>query len=118
MEKGALSLAQYFGNKLAVFLIKLFWGYAYSDLGPMRAITYTALQRLQMQDRDFGWTIEMQIKALDCNLAITQIDVPYRNRFQGESKVSGTISGTFGAGWKILSRIFYYRFLVKKVSKP
>ncbi|MBU1076683.1 MAG: glycosyltransferase family 2 protein [Spirochaetes bacterium] len=108
LEKGALTPPQYFGNKLAVGLIRLFWGFSYKDLGPMRVITRDALDKLDMKDQNYGWTIEMQIKAIQKNLRIREIDVPYRNRI-GTSKVSGTVKGVILAGWKILSLIFYFK---------
>lgn len=112
-EKGAMTPQAYFGNKLACFLMKVFWGASYTDLGPFRAITYEALKKLQMSDKDFGWTIEMQIKAIECGLKITEIPVDYRKRI-GKSKISGTIAGTILAGSKILWTIFKYKFSRKK----
>lgn len=109
MEKGAMSNAQYFGNKLAVFLVRMFWGFKYHDMGPFRSITHRALKQLVMQDTNFGWTIELQVKALRHNLGICQVDVPYRCRRAGKSKVSKTISGVIGAGTKILSLILLYK---------
>jgi glycosyltransferase involved in cell wall biosynthesis len=105
LTAGAMTTVQKFGNKLSVFLIKVFWKYQYKDLGPFRAIQYQSLKQLNMQDRNFGWTIEMQIKALQNSLRVSQVNVPYRNRI-GESKISGTISGVMKAGIKILYMIF------------
>lgn len=96
---------QRFGNWLAVFLIRLFWGFTYTDLGPFRAIKYDSLAALGMKDRNFGWTVEMQIKALQCGLRIQEVPVSYRKRI-GKSKISGTVSGTFKAGIIILATIF------------
>ncbi|MBI2264195.1 MAG: glycosyltransferase family 2 protein [Armatimonadetes bacterium] len=110
MEKGSMTPQSYFGNKLAGFLIRLFFGFTYTDLGPFRAITYEALLKLKMKDQDFGWTVEMQIKALEQNLKILEKPVPYRCRI-GKSKVSGTLWGTFMASYKILWTIFRYALL-------
>ncbi len=105
----AMSVPQVFGNRLAVFLVRILWGYAYGDLGPFRAITRQALERLNMRDTTFGWTIEMQVKALDAGLRIAQVDMPYRVRAGGKSKISGTFGGVVRAGWKILSTILMCR---------
>lgn len=109
-EKGSLNLAQRFGNGLATGLMRLFWGVRYTDLGPYRAIAWSSLERLRMCDTNFGWTIEMQIKAHLAGLRTQEVPVNYRNRI-GISKVSGTLKGIFGAGYKILYTIFKYRFL-------
>ncbi|QXE90947.1 glycosyltransferase family 2 protein [Geomonas subterranea] len=101
-ECGALSFQQRFGHVLATFLIRLFWGHRFRDLGPMRVITWEALERLEMQDQAFGWTVEMQVRALRHGLRILELDVPYRRRRAGKSKISRTISGTFKAGSTIL----------------
>ncbi len=103
-EAGALTPQQVFGNWLATRLIRVFWGTRYSDLGPFRAISATALRSMQMQDRTYGWTVEMQIKAAMQKLRILEVPVRYRRRI-GVSKISGTIKGTIKAGWKILSII-------------
>lgn len=99
---GALSPQQRFGNWLATRLIRLFWGYAYQDLGPMRALSWPALQRLEMRDRDFGWTVEMQIRALKVGLRVREIPLPYYARTTGVSKISRTVQGVLRAGGKIL----------------
>jgi len=109
-ESGAMTPQAYFGNKLACFLMKLFWGASYTDLGPFRAIRFQALKQLKMRDQDFGWTIEMQIKAVENNLKIKEIPVDYRRRI-GKSKISGTLKGTILAGEKILRTIFRYKFV-------
>lgn len=96
-----------YGNKLAVFLIRLFFRHKYTDLGPFRAIRYESLQAIAMQDRDFGWTVEMQIKAVQKKLRIEEIPVSYRQRI-GVSKITGTLAGTFKAGTKIIYTIFKY----------
>ena len=108
-EKGAMLFQAIFGNWLACFLMRIFWGARYSDLGPFRAIRYRSLKSLKMCDENFGWTIEMQIKAVQQNLRYQELPVSYRKRI-GTSKISGTISGTFKAGYKILFTIFRYRF--------
>jgi hypothetical protein len=96
-----------FGNQLAVFLIKLFFNHVYTDLGPFRAIRYKSLIEIGMQDTNFGWTVEMQIKAVKNKLRIIEIPVNYRQRV-GVSKITGTISGTFQAGTKIIYTILKY----------
>lgn len=107
-EKGSMTPQQIFGNWLAVKLIKLFHKYKYVDLGPFRAIKYDKLIGLDMQDTTYGWTVEMQIKALKQNLKIAEVPVHYRKRI-GKSKISGTIKGTILAGYKIIKTIFKYR---------
>ncbi len=103
-EKGALTPQQRFGNLLACSFIRLIWGTAYTDLGPFRAITARALRELQMRDRGYGWTIEMQIKAALKGLPVIEVPVSYRPRI-GRSKISGTLKGTVLAGTKILFMI-------------
>jgi glycosyltransferase involved in cell wall biosynthesis len=105
MESGAMMPQQIFGNWLATNLIKIFYGYEFSDLGPFRAIKYDALLQLEMADTTYGWTVEMQVKAAKKKLKCTEVPVTYRKRI-GESKVSGTVKGTFLAGYKILWTIF------------
>jgi hypothetical protein len=100
-EAGSLTPQQRFGNWLATRLIRLFWGVAYTDLGPFRAIGRPALERLAMADRDYGWTVEMQVKAAEHDLRVQEVPVRYRRRI-GVSKVSGTLRGTIMAGFKIL----------------
>ena len=108
-EKGAMHFQAIFGNWLACSLMRLFWGVKFSDLGPFRAIRYEPLLELGMRDENFGWTIEMQIKAFRYGLEIEEVPVSYRRRI-GVSKISGTVSGTIRAGYKILWTIFKYRF--------
>ncbi len=105
LEKGSMMPQQIFGNWLATTLIKLIYKYEFSDLGPFRAIKYQQLLALQMQDKDFGWTVEMQVKAAKHGLKCVEVPVRYRKRI-GVSKVSGTIKGTILAGHKILWTIF------------
>lgn len=100
-EPGALSPQQIFGNWLATTLIRLIWGAHFTDLGPFRAIKAESLRALDMRDRDFGWTVEMQIKAAQKGLRTREVPVRYRNRI-GASKISGTVSGVVRAGTKIL----------------
>lgn len=106
-EKGALLPQQRLGNAIACSLIKLFYGYSFTDLGPFRAIRYQKLLQLDMQDRNFGWTVEMQIKAAKQRLKCTEVAVDYRKRI-GQSKVSGTFTGSIKAGYKILWTLFKY----------
>lgn len=108
-ENGAMTPQQVFGNWLATFLMKLFFGAKFTDLGPFRAIKYDKLLALQMEDKTYGWTVEMQLKALKQKLSYIEIPVKYRNRI-GVSKVSGTVKGTIFAGVKILGWIFKYSF--------
>jgi glycosyltransferase involved in cell wall biosynthesis len=105
LEKGAMMPQQIFGNWLATTLIRLFYNYEFTDLGPFRAITYPKLLEINMQDKDFGWTVEMQVKAAKLKMKCTEVPVKYRRRI-GISKVSGTIKGTLLAGHKILWTIF------------
>lgn len=105
MEKGAMMPQQIFGNWLATSLIKLIYKYEFTDLGPFRAIRYDRLMDIDMQDKTFGWTVEMQVKAAKLKLKCIEIPVKYRVRI-GVSKVSGTIRGTILAGHKILWTIF------------
>jgi glycosyltransferase involved in cell wall biosynthesis len=107
-EQGSLRPHQRFGNELATFLIRVLFGHSYSDLGPFRAIRLDSLQKLDMQDRNYGWTIEMQIKAVQQKLRIEEIPVSYRNRI-GVSKVSGNLRASILAGIKILWTVFRYR---------
>lgn len=105
MERGAMMPQQIFGNWLATTLIRLFYHYDFTDLGPFRAIRWDRLLAIDMQDPDFGWTVEMQVKAAKYKLKTTEVPVRYRRRV-GVSKVSGTIRGTILAGHKILWTIF------------
>ena len=107
MEKGAMTPPQRFGNWLATLLMRHLFQANYSDLGPFRAIAYDQLLALNMTDNTYGWTVEMQLKALKHKLRYTEIPVPYRNRI-GVSKVSGTVKGVVFAGFKILGWIFKY----------
>lgn len=106
VEPGALQPVQRFGNALATGLIRAVYGQRYTDLGPFRAIRYPALCALGMADTDYGWTVEMQVKAVRRGLRIVEIPVSYRRRQGGESKISSTIKGSVSAGAKILYTIF------------
>lgn len=106
-EKGSMTFPQVFGNWLATTLLKLFYSVNFTDLGPFRAIKYEKLIALNMQDKTYGWTVEMQLKAAKCGLQCTEVPVRYRKRI-GFSKISGTVKGTFMAGYKILATIFKY----------
>ena len=109
-EKGALLPVAVFGNWLSTFLMKyLFKGPTFTDLGPFRVITLKALEKIKMKDEDFGWTVEMQAKALKFHIKSTEVPVSYRKRI-GKSKISGTIKGSIQAGVKILYTIFKIRF--------
>jgi glycosyltransferase involved in cell wall biosynthesis len=108
-ENGAMTPQQIFGNWLATFLMKLFFSSKFTDLGPFRAIKYSQLMELNMEDKTYGWTVEMQLKVLKRKISYTEIPVRYRNRI-GKSKVSGTVKGTIMAGIKIISWIFKYAF--------
>ncbi|MGB5529941.1 MAG: glycosyltransferase family 2 protein [Ignavibacteriaceae bacterium] len=108
-EKGAMLPQAIFGNWLASFLIKLFWDYKFTDLGPFRSIRFASLQKLNMIDRNFGWTVEMQIKAAKQKMKTTEVPVSYRKRI-GQSKVTGTLKGTIKASSKILWLIFVSLF--------
>ena len=104
-ERGAMTLPQEFGNWLATRLIKLFYGVKFTDLGPFRAITWGNLTAINMQDKTYGWTVEMQIKAAKLDLRCVEVPVTYRKRI-GVSKVSGTLKGVILAGYKIIWMIF------------
>jgi glycosyltransferase involved in cell wall biosynthesis len=106
-SRAALLPQARYGNRLAVSLMRLFFGVCYTDLGPFRAIRYESLKKIGMRDTNFGWTVEMQIKAVQQKLRILEIPVHYRERV-GVSKITGTVSGTFKAGTKIIYTIFKY----------
>ena len=107
--KGAMLPQQRFGNWLATNLMRLFFDSKFTDLGPFRAIKYQVLKQLSMKDKNYGWTVEMQLKILKQNFTYMEVPVKYRNRI-GVSKVSGTLKGTIFAGVKILTWIFKYSF--------
>lgn len=107
-EQGAIMPQARAGNALATFLIRSLYGFAYTDLGPFRAIRWSALRRIGMRDTNFGWTCEMQVKAVRYGLRITEVPVSYRKRI-GVSKIAGTLTGTLRAGVKILWTVGRYR---------
>jgi len=106
-EEGSMTFPQIFGNWLATRLMRLFFGAKFTDLGPFRAIKYEKLLALNMEDKTYGWTVEMQLKAIKQKLSYVEVPVNYRNRI-GVSKVSGTVKGAVMAGVKILGWIFKY----------
>jgi glycosyltransferase involved in cell wall biosynthesis len=106
-EEGSMTTPQIFGNWLATSLMRLFFAAKFTDLGPFRAIKYNKLLALNMEDKTYGWTVEMQLKAIKQKLTYTEVPVNYRNRI-GVSKVSGTVKGAIFAGVKILGWIFKY----------
>jgi glycosyltransferase involved in cell wall biosynthesis len=108
-ESGSMTPQQVFGNGLATFLMRIMFKSRFTDLGPFRAIRKSTLDVLQMEDKTYGWTVEMQLKILKLGIKYVEIPVSYRNRI-GVSKVSGTLKGTIMAGYKILMWIFKYGF--------
>ena len=106
-EKGSMTPQQIFGNKLATTLLRWLYKVKYTDLGPFRAIKYEALMKLNMLDKNYGWTVEMQVKAAKQKMKTCEVAVNYRNRI-GISKVSGTLKGAVLAGYKIILTIFKY----------
>ena len=108
-ESGSMTPQQVFGNWLATVLMRILFRASFTDLGPFRAIKYDKLLALNMKDTTYGWTVEMQLKALKQKLSYTEVPVKYKKRI-GVSKVSGTVKGTIFAGLKILGWIFKYSF--------
>jgi glycosyltransferase involved in cell wall biosynthesis len=108
VERGALSPQARAGNFVATLLIRALYGARASDLGPYRAITFAALDRLEMRDLDWGWTAEMQVKAIRRGLRVVEVPASWRRRRGGRSKISGTVRGVVGAGYKILTTIARY----------
>jgi len=107
-DMSALLPQAWFGNRLACLLMRVLFGARHTDLGPFRAIRVRALRHLEMGDTDFGWTVEMQLKARVAEMRVVEVPVRYRRRI-GKSKITGTISGTLRAGWKILGWILGWR---------
>ena len=107
VDAGALTPQQRFGNWLATRLIHRIYGHRYTDLGPFRAIRRELLDRIGMRDRRYGWTVEMQVRALQLGARVTEVPVRYRKR-TGKSKISGTVTGVLKAGWWIMFTIFKY----------
>ncbi len=106
-ERGSMTPQQIFGNWLATRLIKLFYGVVFTDLGPFRAVKFDSLMAMEMCDTNYGWTVEMQLKAAKHGMKSTEVPVNYRKRI-GVSKISGTVKGTVSAGYKIIWTIFKY----------
>lgn len=104
LERGALTPQQRAGNALATFLVQRLFGHRYTDLGPFRAIRRSLLAEIDMRDRAYGWTVEMQVRALQLGARVQEVPVSYRRRL-GRSKISGTLRGVLAAGWCILSTI-------------
>ncbi len=104
-EPGALDPHQRFGNRLACTLLRVITGHGYRDLGPMRVVRWRSLQTIAMADRTWGWTVEMQYKAVKYGLRIAEVDVPYRRRHAGRSKISGSVTGSLRAGVKIITTL-------------
>jgi hypothetical protein len=105
-EPGSLNALQRFGNWLTTLLIRKLWHVSFTDLGPMRILSRQALSRLNLQDRDFGWNVEMQAKAARLGLRVTETPVKYFRRRLGKSKVSGTLRGSLRAGAKMLLTVY------------
>jgi len=108
-SRGALTTTQVFGNWLATRMIRLAVGHRYRDLGPFRAIRWSSLMALEMQDPTWGWNVEMQMKAVTRGLRVLEIPVPYRARRAGQSKISGTLVGSARAGFRIVQAVARYR---------
>lgn len=106
---GSLTPPQRYGSRLAVLLLRRIYGARFTDLGPYRAIAWPALARLGMEDRDYGWTVEMQIKAARAGVTFTEVDVHNRARAAGRSKVGGTVRGVVGASQKIVRTLLRHR---------
>ena len=114
IEKGALTKPQLFGNWLSSRLIELFWQQKVTDLGPFRAMSYSSLQKLSMADKSFGWTVEMQVKAIILSMQVNEYPVDSKIRI-GQSKISGTILGSIKAGIGILSMIAKLKIAQKSI---
>lgn len=107
-QRGSMTPQQVFGNWLATRMMKSLYGVHYTDLGPFRAIQMNALNQIDMQDRTYGWTVEMQLKIAKANLPFEEVPVDYKKRI-GKSKIAGTLKGTILAGYKIITTILKYR---------
>ncbi len=101
-EPGSTTWPQRFANWLMPLMIRLGWGYRFTDLGPFRAIRRSSLEAIDMQDRAYGWTIEMQIRSVELRLRIREVAVAHRNRLHGRSKISGTVRGVLRAAYWII----------------
>ncbi len=108
-EPGSLTIPQRFGNILATQMLNALYQVQHSDLGPFRAVTWSALTALGMEDTNYGWTVEMQVKAAKKNFPVTEVSVSNKSRIAGKSKVAGTVRGVAGAGYKIIYTILKYR---------
>jgi glycosyltransferase involved in cell wall biosynthesis len=108
-ERGALTTAQRVGNRLATALIRWSTGRRYRDLGPFRALSWAAVERLALVDPTWGWNVEMQMKAATRGLRVVEVELPYRKRRAGRSKISGTVTGTLRAGYRIVWAVRRYR---------
>ena len=117
-EKGALHWHQVLGNRFSAWLIRLFFGRRYSDLSPFRAIRLSALASLRMRERGYGWTVEMQVKALQHGLRVLEVPVSYRVRVAGASKVSGNWRGSLNAGARIIWTIVRLALAGRKQAQP
>jgi glycosyltransferase involved in cell wall biosynthesis len=117
-EPGSLTALQRFGNRLSTHMIAMLWHVHFTDLGPMRIVRRDSLARLNMRDRTFGWTVEMQARAAQLGLTVCELPVRYSRRMYGQSKVSGTVSGSFRAGSKILWTILLCCLLPLRISSP
>jgi glycosyltransferase involved in cell wall biosynthesis len=106
-EPGSLTMTQRVGNAVSCRMIRMLTGVRYTDLGPMRAVRWSSLERMAMADRTWGWTVEMQYKAASLKLRTREIDTPYRRRHAGRSKISGSLVGSAKAGWKIMTTILH-----------
>lgn len=107
-QRGSMTPQQVFGNWLATRMMKSLYGVHYTDLGPFRAIQMSALNQINMQDRTYGWTVEMQLKIAKAYLPFEEVPVDYKKRI-GKSKIAGTLKGTILAGYKIITTILKYR---------
>jgi Glycosyl transferase family 2 len=117
-EPGSLTVLQRFGNRLSTHLIAMLWHVHFTDLGPMRIVRRDALARLNLKDRTFGWTVEMQARAAQLGLRVCELPVRYSRRLYGRSKVSGTVLGSIRAGAKILWTILFCCLLPLRGSSP
>ncbi len=115
-DRYSMSAAQRFGNAFACALIRLLWGAPVRDLGPYRAIRRVAYDAIDMRDRSFGWTVEMQVRAHVLRLRVAQVPVAWHARVTGDSKISGTLRGVFGAGIGILGMVF--RLWLQERKRP
>jgi len=109
-EPGSIMWQARWGNTLSCFLIRLLYGFRYTDMGPFRAMRFDRFQELRMNSKTFGWNAEMQVKAIQKNYRIKEVSVRYRNRV-GHSKISGTVSGTVKAGILIIYNIIKYQYV-------